>query len=167
MFELKKIHRDAIPAALERIERYRLLNEPRVAESIALDILEVDPDHEEALIGLLLALTDQFHMEGSSAKLNRRAHQLVPRLKDEFHRLYYTGIIHEREGKARLNRGYPGAGFDAYELLHRAMDCFAKADPLEDKDSDDAVLRWNSCARIVMDNNLTARPHVDEPVMSE
>ena len=38
MFELKKIHREAIPKALERVERYRLLNQPLVAESICRDI---------------------------------------------------------------------------------------------------------------------------------
>ena len=37
MFELKKIHREAIPKALERVERYRLLNQPLVAESICRD----------------------------------------------------------------------------------------------------------------------------------
>ena len=42
MFELKKIHREAIPKALERVERYRLLTQPLVAESICRDILEVD-----------------------------------------------------------------------------------------------------------------------------
>jgi len=33
MAELKRLHKDAIPAALEKAERYRLLNEPGEAES--------------------------------------------------------------------------------------------------------------------------------------
>ena len=39
MFELKHITHEAIPHALEKAERYRLLNEPEEAESICLDIL--------------------------------------------------------------------------------------------------------------------------------
>jgi len=50
MAELKRLHKDAIPAALEKAERYRLLNEPGEAESICLDILAVDPDNQRALI---------------------------------------------------------------------------------------------------------------------
>jgi hypothetical protein len=34
-----------VPKALERVERYRLLNHPRVAESIARDILAVDAEN--------------------------------------------------------------------------------------------------------------------------
>ena len=43
MFDLKPLDLDAVPAALARAERYRLLNEPSEAESICLDILAVDP----------------------------------------------------------------------------------------------------------------------------
>src|SRR6476646_9345605 len=60
MPELKQLNKDAIPAALEKAERYRLLNEPGEAESICLDILAVDPDNQRAIITLLLAFTDRF-----------------------------------------------------------------------------------------------------------
>ena len=60
MFELKRLSRDAIPAALERAERYRLLNEPIDAESICEDVLAVEPDNQDAQVMLLLSLTDQF-----------------------------------------------------------------------------------------------------------
>ena len=165
--ELKKISPQAVPAALERVERYRLLNEPRVAESICLDILEVDPGNEEARVGLILALTDQFGMEGTGARLNRRAMDLAEALEDEYQRLYYTGIVYEREAKARLGRGYPGAGFDAHDLLHRAMERFAGAEPLAPEGVDDAVLRWNSCARIVTEYGLEARPEDNEVALLE
>jgi len=55
-FELKRLSAEAVPAALERAERYRLLNEPVQAESICLDILAVDSDNQQALVCLLLAL---------------------------------------------------------------------------------------------------------------
>ena len=58
MSELKSLSTKAIPAALEKAERYRLLNEPGEAESICLDILEVDPDNQQVLVMLVLALTD-------------------------------------------------------------------------------------------------------------
>ncbi len=54
MAEIKALSQEAIPEALQMAERYRLLNEPDEAESICLDILAVDPNHQEALITLLL-----------------------------------------------------------------------------------------------------------------
>src|SRR5262245_62132513 len=56
-FQLKPIDADAIPRALEKAERYRLLAEPEEAESICLDILAIEPDNQQALVMLLLALT--------------------------------------------------------------------------------------------------------------
>ena len=58
-FELKPISHDSVTGALAKAERYRLLNEPNQAESICCDILEVEPDNQQALISLILALTDQ------------------------------------------------------------------------------------------------------------
>jgi hypothetical protein len=60
MPELKPLSKEAIPAALEKAVRYRLLNEPAEAESICLDVLQADPDNQEAIVTLLLALTDRF-----------------------------------------------------------------------------------------------------------
>ena len=42
VFELERISSEAVPGALEKAERYRLLNESLGAESICLDILPVD-----------------------------------------------------------------------------------------------------------------------------
>ena len=53
MFELKPLSTEAIPAALEKAERYRLLNEPGEAESICLDVLKADPENQQALITLV------------------------------------------------------------------------------------------------------------------
>src|SRR5215469_5532655 len=58
--ELKPLSKEGIPGALARVERYRLLNEPEQAESICLDILRSDPENQEALIALILSITDQF-----------------------------------------------------------------------------------------------------------
>ena len=60
MFELKPLNHEAIPSALEKANRYRLLNEPGAAESIYLDILAIDPDNQEALVNIVLAMSDRF-----------------------------------------------------------------------------------------------------------
>jgi hypothetical protein len=100
MPDLKSLSREAIPAALEKAERYRLLNEPGEAESICLDILETDPENQPALITLLLALTDRFS-KGYGVS-DTPANQLLARIKGEYERAYYGGILAERRAKAKL-----------------------------------------------------------------
>src|SRR5919199_5455575 len=96
-FDPKPISTESVPAALEKAHRYRLLNEPSAAESICLDVLAVDPDNQQALETLLLAITDQFdHEHGAGV---RRARELIPRLDDEYRRQYYAGIICERSAE--------------------------------------------------------------------
>lgn len=155
MFELKPLSRDAIPQALEKAHHYRLINEPAEAESICLDVLEVDPDNQQALVTLLLALTDRF-TKGYSIGATK-AKEVLPRLRDEYQRAYYAGLISERQAKARLNQGGPGGGYDAYEWLREAMGWYEQAEAIRPAGNDDAVLRWNACARIIMHNNLAAR----------
>jgi hypothetical protein len=48
-----------------------LLNDPEGAESICLDILDVDPDNQDALVTIILALSDQFGVVGSSTSGTR------------------------------------------------------------------------------------------------
>ena len=151
MFQLKNISRDSIPSALEKAERYRLLGEPDLAESICLDILEVDPNNAKAIIILLLAITDQFNTSSSGDV--KRAQQLLPRLQSEYERLYYSGIISEREGMAILNR-VSGGQFAVYEWLNEAMEFYEKAEAIRPPGNDDAILRWNTCARQIMRHHL-------------
>ncbi len=155
MFELKPLSKEAIPQALEKAHLYRLLNEPAEAESICLDVLEIDPENQQALVTLLLALTDRF-TKGYAIGATQ-AKEVLPRLKDEYQRAYYAGLICERQAKARLHQGTPGARFDAYEWLREAMSWYEKAEAIRPPGNDDAILRWNACARILMRNNLTPR----------
>ena len=150
MFELKRLSRDAVPAALEKAERYRLLNEPLEAESICRDILDVDPDNHDALVMLLLALTDQF--DDSLGDAVEPAREALWRLRDEYSRFYYSGIICERRAKAHLKRGGPRAGHSAYGWFREAMEHYEKAIELRPPHNDDAILRWNTCARVLMAN---------------
>ena len=66
-FTLKPLSLEAVPRALAKAERYRLLNEPGEAESICLDALDADPDNQEALVTMLLALTEQFDEDATAA----------------------------------------------------------------------------------------------------
>jgi hypothetical protein len=146
-FELKRLSAAALPRALERAEHYRLLNEPWAAESICLDILAVEPAHQDALRVLLLARCDQFaHDTGGVVQ---RAKETLAALTGDYERAYYAGLILERRAKARLQQRAPGAGFVAYEWLREAMTWYEKAGVLRPAGNDDAVLRWNTCARIL------------------
>ncbi len=155
-FELKSLRRDAIPAALEKAHRYRLLNEPEQAESICEDVLRLDPENQAAVASLILALTDRF---GSSRPvLLRRVRDLLPRLSGEYERAYYAGIIDEREGVAWLRSGLPRSGEAAYMCFRDAMKHFEKAEALCPPANDDPLLRWNSCARMIMNHPSVAPP---------
>lgn len=159
MLELKPLSTEAIPNALEKAERYRLLNEPVEAESICSDILEVTPDNQDVLITLILALTDQF--DTAAAAGVKKALAVLPRLSDTYQQLYYTGIIYERQAKAKLKQPYPGSGYDAYDLLITAMSWFEQAEAVQPAGNEDAILRWNTCTRLIMQHKLQPRPEDD------
>lgn len=154
-FELRPLSRGAVGKALEKAERYRLLNEPAQAESICLDILAVEPDNEAALVTLLLALTDQFTTRLGAA--TRDARDLLGRFTTDYHRAYYEGIIWERRAKALQARGGSGSGYRAYAGLRRALECYDRAIELRPEGDDESILRWNSCVRI-LDRQPELRP---------
>ncbi len=147
MFKLKPLHPEAVPAALAKAERYRLLNEPMEAESICRDILRLEPENHQALVILLLALTDQFDDHPGTAV--QQALEVLPRFADEYSRAYYRGIFNERRAKAHFKRGGPHAGYGAYEWLREAMESFERAIELSPAGDDSAILRWNTCVRIL------------------
>lgn len=159
MFELKPLSKEGIAAALEKVEQYRLLNEPMLAESICLDVLEVDPGNQRALVSLLLARTDQFAAGGRTLD---DARSLLPGLSAEYDRVYYAGIICERWAKATLSRDTPGCGPIAYEWFRQAMEWYEKAEPLRPPGHDDAILRWNTCARMIARHEHVRPRHEDD-----
>ena len=165
MFEVKPISQEGVKHALEKAAHFRLLNEPAEAESICHDVLMVEPENQEALVILLLALTDRFSK--GYALGATQAQEVAARLTDEYQRLYYAGIINERRGKALLNRGVPGSGSDAYEWLRDAMQLYEQAEALRPAGNEDAILRWNACARIIMHNKLVPRPKETEAYFGE
>jgi hypothetical protein len=146
LLELKRISREAIPGALEKAERYRLLSQARQAESICLDVLAIDPRNQQALVTLVLARTDQFGRPGHEVTL-ADAIEALARLEGEYERAYYEGVVHERWGKAFVARSStidPALGW-----IRKAMGLFEKAQALSPAGNDDAILRWNACARFL------------------
>jgi tetratricopeptide (TPR) repeat protein len=152
-FKLKTISKAGIPDAIAKAELYRSLNEPEEAESICRDVLAVEPEHQLALRLLGLAITDQFCGEASDRY--GEAERLFQSLAERYERLYYTGLLHERRAKAQMQVGR--APHTLIPLFGEAMRCFAEAETIRPTGNDDAILRWNRCARL-----LQGYPGLDE-----
>jgi len=154
--KLKTISKSGIAKAISKVLSYRYLNEPEEAESICCDILAVEPDHQLALRLLGLAITDQF--TGNVSDRYAEAESVFQSLTDRYERLYYTGLLHERQAKAQLRAGRPLRTLAV--LFENAMACFEQAEKIRPPDNEDAILRWNRCARI-----LQALPGFEEKAM--
>jgi hypothetical protein len=155
MFRLKPISRDAVPKALAKAERYRLLNEPWEAESICRDVLAAEPDHQDALVALALVLTDQFEgtdqagagAAGGLCATFEQVRELLTKVRGEYDRHYCTGVAAERWAKAQLRLGTPG--HVVYDWVVKAMEAFERAEAVRPAGNDDALLRWNTCVRLL------------------
>ena len=155
-FNLKPISKEAIPRAIQKAERYRLINQSWAAESICRDILKIDPTNQQVLVMLVLALTDQ--LAGGHATVMKAVHETLPLITDQYQRAYYTGITSERSGQSNLLRGGMGSGAMAYEALRDAMSWYEKAEAIRPAGNDDAILRWNTCARLLAANSQLTPP---------
>lgn len=147
MPDIKPITRDGVPAALQKAHRYRLLNDSLAAESICLDVLGVDPGNVDAIVTWILAITDQFP-DGNAEDL-RRAGAAVARLTDAYRNAYYQGIIAERWAKAILHHGPPRAEEMAFDWVEAALGWYEKAEAMRPAGNDEAILRWNTCVRML------------------
>lgn len=146
MFPLKPLSHEGIEAALAKAERYRLLNEPDEAESICLDILQIDPDNQRARISLILALTDEFPQEEDSF---HRAVEAIPGLESPYHRAYYSGIAWERRAKAFCGSHERVSGRYVHDWIEKAKQFYEEAERLRPAGDDSAILRWNACVRFL------------------
>lgn len=149
--KLKTISVDGIDEALAKAQLYRYLNEPEEAESICHDVLAADPENQSALRQLGLAMTDQF--VGQASDRYGEVHAVFERLTDPYEQHYYMGLLLERRAKAQMRAGIPPQAW--MSLLNDAMRHFDEAEKLRPAGNDDAMLRWNRCARI-----LASLPHV-------
>jgi hypothetical protein len=147
--QLLPISKEAIPAALAKVERYRFLNEPLQAESICRDVLAADPTSTAARVLLILSLTDQFE-HGINTK---EALQQVELLPAAYQRAYYSGIVYERHAIALFRRHEDHRSRrEVYRLFQIAMDSYRQAKEIRPPDNDDSVLRWNACVRFLERN---------------
>jgi len=153
-FTLKPIDEAYVTKAIEKAEHYRLLNWPEEAESICLDVLATDDDNQRAIGVLVLALSDLFSQPGAAPRV-KQARAWVLKLSDAYQRTYLTGILHEREGRAHLARGFHGSF--AYECFHDAMRWYESAEAIQPTGNQEAALRYNSCVRTIEREKLTPR----------
>ena len=122
--------------------------------------MAIEPDHQQALISLLLARTDQFQSNVNA----KAAREVLSRIKGDYERAYYAGIIWERMGHAHLRQGGPGGAAAAYHALREAMEHLRTSRKiLRPPGNDDAILRWNTCARVIMRNPEIRPTAGDEP----
>lgn len=156
-FTLKNISRAGIAEANSKAERYRFLNQPQEAESICRDILAIEPEDQLALRNLGLAITDQF--TGRSGDRYADAEAAFSKLKDPYEKLYYTGIMLERQAKSQLRRG--SLPHTLLVIFEDAMRHFDKAAAIRPPANDDAILHWNSCARVLQSRGDWRREHQD------
>jgi hypothetical protein len=166
MYTLKPISHDSVESALAKAERYRLLGEPNEAESICLDILEIEPANRQARISLILALTDEIPQDASSFA---RAMEAIPGLASPYDRAYYSGIAWERRAKAAYAAGGLGHGGYLCDWIVRALQFFGEAERLRPAGNDSSILRWNACVRF-LDRHKELRPNIEEasePILSE
>lgn len=158
-FELKPLSAAGVDAALERALHYRYLNQPQLAETICRDVLDIHPAHDRASVMLIMSLCDQFAtMEGISVP---QVLSMAGRLEDAYERAYYCGLVCERRAQAAMRKGGPGSGAVAYEWFRRAMDHYTEAEPLRPAGNDDAILRWNTCAR-TLNTHREVRPREED-----
>jgi hypothetical protein len=152
--KLKTISKDGIAEAISKAELYRFLNEPEESESICHDILAADPENQTALRILGLAITDEF--TGEASDRYSEAESMFLRLTDDYEQQYCRGLLCERQAKAQMRAGRPPHAVTA--LFQEAMRHFEAAEKIHPPKNDDAILRWNRCARL-----LEKFPQVQQP----
>ena len=152
--KLHDIHVDAIESALIKARQYRSLLEPEIAESICLDILNIESENQQALVIYILALTDQLHHTEKQSQI-KIIQRTIARLSSEYERCYYSGILSER--RARFLISQPMSQTFAYDYFIEAMGHYQQAEQLSPEHNDDAILRQNSCIRTIQQEKLQSR----------
>ncbi len=156
--ETKSLPPGELAKALEMAQRCRDVSEPEEAESICIDVLEAEPDHQEALVLLLLARTDLLEL-GLPGGVDR-AREPIQKLRSEFDREYYAGIVCERQARHLLLARGRHSSFVAWDWFQYAMDHFEAALRLEPGRVEPA-LRFNACVRLIERNRHCAPPPED------
>lgn len=151
---LHDIHADSIDLALDKARQYRSLIEPEMAESICLDILNIDEDNQSALVIYILALTDQIQHQDKQTQI-KVIQQAIEKLDSQYRRDYYTGLLNERQ--ARFLMSQPMSRSFAYGYFIEALKSYQQAEQSRPQHNDEAILRWNSCIRTIEKEKLEPR----------
>jgi tetratricopeptide (TPR) repeat protein len=152
--KLHNIHSGAIDSALQKAQQYRSLLEPEIAESICLDILNIDPDNQQAIVVYILALTDQLNQSERQSQI-KEIERAIDKLVTEYQRFYYRGLLNER--RARFMITQPMSRSFAYDYFYEALKSYKQAEAIRPENNDEAVLRWNSCIRTIQTEKLKPR----------
>ena len=160
---LHDIHAESIELALDRARQYRSLLEPEIAESICLDILNIEPENQAALVVYILALTDQISISGSQSPF-QDIEAAINKLTSEYKQIYYTGIVLERRARFMLTQ--PMSRAFAYDYFIKALECYQQAEQMRPDHNDEAILRWNSCVRTIQREKLEPLSETDQIAMS-
>ncbi|MCL5974599.1 MAG: hypothetical protein M1270_02020 [Gammaproteobacteria bacterium] len=160
---LHDIHAESIELALDRARQYRSLLEPEIAESICLDILNIEPENQAALVVYILALTDQISISGSQSPF-QDIEAAIAKLSSEYKQIYYTGIVLERRARFMLTQ--PMSRAFAYDYFIKALECYQQAEQMRPDHNDEAIGSNNSCVRTIQREKLEPLSETDQIAMS-
>ncbi len=152
--ELKQIHQDAIEQALEKAKQYRALQEPEIAESICLDMLQIDPVNQAVLVVYILSLLDQIPHPDKKIEL-KSIERIIDKLETRYQRYYYSGLLHERMARYMITQTMSHSF--AYDYFYQALRCYEEAEKISPPHNEEAILRWNSCIRTIKKERLIPR----------
>ncbi|MFW5427514.1 MAG: hypothetical protein ACKE8R_09730 [Methylophagaceae bacterium] len=152
--KLHDIRISAVEKALGKAKQYRSLLEPEIAESICLDVLNVDPENQDVLIIYILALLDQVSRAENQGQI-KTIERTIEMLTSQYQRYYYTGLLNERRARHLLTQAMSHSF--AYDYFIEALGFYQQAVDRCPEKNDEAVLRWNSCIRTIEKEKLKPR----------
>jgi tetratricopeptide (TPR) repeat protein len=152
--KLHDIRISAVEKALEKAKQYRSLLEPEIAESICLDVLNIDPENQGVLIVYILALLDQVARAENQTQI-KTIERTIEMLTSQYQRYYYTGLLSERRARHLLTQAMSHSF--AYDYFIEALAFYQQAIDRCPEKNDEAILRWNSCIRTIEKEKLKPR----------
>lgn len=152
--KLHDIRISAVKQALKKAKQYRSLLEPEIAESICLDVLNIDPDNQAVLVVYILALLDQVSRTENQSQI-KTIERTIDTLKSKYKRYYYSGLLNERRARHLLTQAMSHSF--AYDYFIEALEAYQQAIDRCPEKNDEAILRWNSCIRTIEKEKLKPR----------
>ena len=152
--ELHDIRINAVGEALAKAKQYRSLLEPEIAESICLDVLNIDPENQDVLIIYILALCDQISRTEKQTQI-KMIERTIEQLTSQYKRYYYSGLLNERRARHLITQAMSHSF--AYDYFYEALKFYQQAIDRCPDQNDEAILRWNSCIRTIEKEKLKPR----------